>query len=467
MTLSFIQSSPFAQIASFPRRRESTNAAMDSRLRGNDGAHGQSLFTVKKARQPAYLLPKVISFLTIFLVTFGTFFASTNALAHKPSDSYLTMSVPKDGSDVTVRWDIALRDLDYVLQLDRDNDGALTWGEVRARGDDITKYATANLALSSKDKPCAMTTTAPMQLDKHSDGTYAVLSLSAACGAALADALQVKYSLLFDVDPSHRGLVQWLPPGSTATDGKTGEALSVILGTESATQNLPFQLPSQWQSFKQYVVEGVWHIWIGFDHILFLLSLLLPAVLVFSKNETVRPEHVEGSQIAMPQAQPERKHLLPAEFFWGAFKEVLKVVTAFTLAHSITLSLAALGYISLPSRLVESVIAASIIVAAISNIRGNLDTKRWVMAFGFGLIHGFGFASVLADLGLPQNALVTALIGFNVGVELGQLAIVAVFLPIAFWLRATKFYQVGVFKWGSVLIALLALYWFVQRAFDL
>ena len=402
----------------------------------------------KKARQPAYLLPKMLSFLIVFSVFFATFFASTSALAHKPSDSYLTMSVPKDGSDVTVRWDIALRDLDYVLQLDRDNDGALTWGEVRARGDDITKYATANLALSSKDKPCALTTSAPMQLDKHSDGTYAVLSLSAVCGAALSDALQVKYSLLFDVDPSHRGLVQWLPPGSASKDGKADEALSVILGTESATQNLPFQPPSQWQSFKQYVVEGVWHIWIGFDHILFLLSLLLPAVLIFKKINDI-------------------KQLQPASSFWGAFKEVLKVVTAFTLAHSITLSLAALGYISLPSRLVESVIAASIIVAAISNIRGNLDTKRWVMAFGFGLIHGFGFASVLADLGLPQNALVTALIGFNVGVELGQLAIVAVFLPLAFWLRATKFYQVGVFKWGSVLIALMALYWLVQRAFDL
>ena len=318
-----------------------------------------------------------------------------------------------------------------MLQLDRDNDGALTWGEVRSRGDDITKYATSNLALSSKDKPCALTTTAPMQLDKHSDGTYAVLSLSAACGAALSDALQVKYSLLFDVDPSHRGLVQWLPPGSSGKDGKAEEALSVILGTESATQNLPFQPPSQWQSFKQYVVEGVWHIWIGFDHILFLLSLLLPAVLIFKK---------------INEKSNENKQLQPADSFWGAFKEVLKVVTAFTLAHSITLTLAALGYISLPSRLVESVIAASIIVAAISNIRGNLDTKRWVMAFGFGLIHGFGFASVLADLGLPQNALVTALIGFNVGVELGQLAIVAVFLPLAFWLRATKFYQVGVFN---------------------
>jgi len=413
-------------------------------------------FDVQKAVQPAYLLPKVLSFLMVFSVFFGAFFASTNALAHKPSDSYLTMSVPKDGADVTVRWDIALRDLDYVLQLDRDNDGALTWGEVRARGDDITKYATTNLALSSKDKTCALTTTAPMQLDKHSDGIYAVLSLSAACGAALSDALQVKYSLLFDVDPSHRGLVQWLPPGSASTDGKAGEALSVILGTESATQNLPFQPPSKWQSFKQYVVEGAFHIWIGYDHILFLLSLLLPAVLIFRKNDTNVDRKLLGNS-----------QILPAQSFLSSFKEVLKVVTAFTLAHSITLSLAALGIISLPSRWVESVIAASIIVAALQNIRGVVDSKRWIMAFGFGLIHGFGFASVLADLGLPQNALVTALIGFNVGVELGQLAIVAVFLPLAFWLRATKFYQVGVFKWGSILIALMALYWLVERVFDL
>jgi HupE / UreJ protein len=453
MNLSFNQSSSSGKIASFPRRRESMLALVDSRLRGNDGTNGQSLFKTKKALQPAYSLPKVLSFLISFSVFLGAIFASTSAHAHKPSDSYLTMSVPKDGSDVAVRWDIALRDLDYVLQLDRDNDGALTWGEVRSRGDDITKYATANLALSSKDKACALTTTAPMQLDKHSDGTYAVLSLTAACSAALSDALQVKYSLLFDVDPSHRGLVQWLPPGK---DGKTGEALSVILGTETAMQKLPLQAPSAWETFQQYVVEGAFHIWIGYDHILFLLSLLLPAVLIFRRNDTNTSKKVFGNS-----------QILPAMSFWGALKEVLKVVTAFTLAHSITLSLAALGVVSLPSRWVESAIAASIIVAAIQNIRGVVDSKRWVMAFGFGLIHGFGFASVLADLGLPQNALITALVGFNVGIEGGQLAIVAVFMPVAFWLRSSKFYQVGVFKWGSVLIALLALYWFVQRAFDL
>jgi HupE / UreJ protein len=408
--------------------------------------------TLKKTLKPAYLLPIALSFLTLF--------AATSAQAHKPSDSYLTMSVPKDGSDVTVRWDIALRDLDYVLQLDRDNDGALTWGEVRARGDDITKYATSNLTLTNKDKACALTTAAPMQLDKHSDGTYAVLSLTATCGAAITEALLVKYSLLFDVDPSHRGLVQWLAPGEK-------EALSVILGTETATQKLPLQAPSAWETFQQYVVEGAFHIWIGYDHILFLLSLLLPAVLIFSKNKTVRPEPVEGSIQTTQQAQPKRTLIQPAPSFMAALKEVLKVVTAFTLAHSITLSLAALGVVSLPSRWIESAIAASIIVAAVQNIRGVVDSKRWVMAFGFGLIHGFGFASVLADLGLPQNALITALVGFNVGIEGGQLAIVAVFMPLAFWLRSTKFYQIQVFKWGSVLIALLALYWFVQRAFDL
>ena len=89
------------------------------------------------------------------------------------------------------------------------------------------------------------------------------------------------------------------------------------------------------------------------------------------------------------------------------------------------------------------------------------------MAFIFGLIHGFGFASVLADLGLPQGALVLALVGFNVGVELGQLAIVAVFLPVAFWLRASKFYRVGVLTFGSIVVAILASWWLAQRMFDL
>jgi hypothetical protein len=132
----------------------------------------------------------------------------------------------------------------------------------------------------------------------------------------------------------------------------------------------------------------------------------------------------------------------------------------------VTLSLAVLGFISLPSRFVESTIAASIIFAALNNLRGSIEKKRWVMAFVFGLIHGFGFASALADLGLPQGALALALVGFNLGVELGQMAIVSAFVPVAFWLRTTTFYRRWFMPIGSIVIALVALYWFAQRAFD-
>ncbi len=375
----------------------------------------------------------------------------TAAQAHKPSDSYLTLTATAPanatgGQAITARWDIALRDLDYVLQLDRDGNGELNWGETRQREADITQLATKALLISASEKACPWQVTAPMALDKHSDGTYAVLSLTAQCPIAVGapnapKAISATYSLFFDVDPSHRGLLQWLAPAAT---GNAPTAQALIFSTESASQSLSLEATGWWQTFRQYVIEGVWHIWIGYDHILFLLALLLPAVLIRRANQWE-----------------------PAPTLRGAAVETLKVVTAFTVAHSITLSLAALQVISLPSRWVESVIAASVVLAALNNLRGTVDKRRWVLAFIFGLIHGFGFASVLADLGLPQSALVLALVGFNVGVELGQLAIVAVFLPIAFWLRATRFYRVGVLTGGSIVVAILASWWMAQRMFDL
>ena len=146
---------------------------------------------------------------------------------------------------------------------------------------------------------------------------------------------------------------------------------------------------------------------------------------------------------------------------------MLWVVTAFTVAHSITLTLAALQIVELPSRLVESAIAASVVLAAANNLYPVVERRRWLVAFSFGLIHGFGFASVLTELGLPQEALVLSLLGFNLGVETGQLAIVAVFLPVAFVLRNTPLYRKGVFVAGSWLTLLVALIWLLERAFNL
>jgi hypothetical protein len=157
----------------------------------------------------------------------------------------------------------------------------------------------------------------------------------------------------------------------------------------------------------------------------------------------------------------------PASRFRDTFWDVFRVATSFTVAHSITLSLAALSVVQLPSRLVESTIAFSVVLAALNNVWPLVHGRRWLVAFGFGLIHGFGFASVLADLGLPRDALLLALVGFNVGVELGQLAIIALFLPLAYALRRTWFYRRLIFVGGSAAIALVAAVWLVERVLDL
>jgi len=360
-------------------------------------------------------------------------FALPTAWAHKPSDSYLTIVVK--AASITGHWDIALRDLDFALGLDADGNGEITWGEVRARHADIAAYASERLQLKADDKACTIEV-GEQQIDNHTDGAYSVLPLAFKCDTASAPTrLTLSYTLFADLDPQHRGLLNLVARGAVST---------AVLGPQASTQSFELGEISRWRQFTDYVNEGTWHIWIGFDHILFLLSLLLPSVLVWHAG-TRTWGAVQG--------------------FREAFVDVLKVVTAFTLAHSITLSLAALGVVELPSRLVESTIAASIVVAALNNVHPLVFGRLWMVAFGFGLVHGFGFASVLADLGLPRDALVLALVGFNVGVELGQIAIVLVFLPLAFALRHTRVYRNGLMIGGSVLIAALAGVWLAERAF--
>ena len=359
------------------------------------------------------------------------------AAAHKPSDSYLRLAVPVVGA-IEGQWDIALRDLDFAIGLDADGDGNITWGEVRLRHADIAAYALAHLKVASDDKPC-VAVAGEQLVDDHSDGAYTVLKFRLECPSAPRQ-LVVDYTLFADIDPQHRGLL------SLATRDGTRSA---VLSAQGGAATFALSAPARAEQFWSFVVEGAWHIWQGFDHILFLLSLLLPAVLLLSA----------GASWRAPRWRPVQR-------FKPALLDVVKIVTAFTLAHSITLSLATLGVVALPSALVESTIAVSVVLAALNNVLPVFHGRRWMVAFGFGLIHGFGFASVLADLGLPQDALLLALVAFNVGVELGQLAIVSVFLPLAYALRGTRFYRRVLLAGGSVLIALLAGVWFVERAFS-
>jgi hypothetical protein len=364
------------------------------------------------------------------LAILGVLCLHLSAWAHKASDSYLVVDV--QGAAVTAQWDIALRDIDFAIGLDSDGNGEITWGELRAQQAPLQAWALSRLELE-RNEPCTLSV-ASMQVDSHTDGAYAVLHLTGLCPGTTG-AVGLRYRLLFELDNLHRGLLRLTLDGATH---------STVLGPGSGLLRFSAGEVSKGQQFQQYLMEGIWHIWIGFDHILFLLSLLFPAVLVYTGNQW--------------QGTPR---------LGVAVREVLWVVTSFTAAHSVTLSLAALGLISLPSRLVESVIALSVVLAAANNVWPVVAHRRWVMAFCFGLIHGFGFASVLAELGLPTDALALSLVAFNVGVEIGQMVIVAVFLPFAFVLRNTRVYQRGVFIGGSVLTMLVAALWLAERALDI
>ena len=352
------------------------------------------------------------------------------ALAHKASDAYLT--IERDGTTLRGQWDIALRDLDNALGLDANGDGDITWGEVRQRHADIAGYALPRLRVSSGGEPCALTA-GTQQIDTHTDGTYAVLAFTGRCPQT-GPTLAIDYRLFEGLDPQHRGLLNFI---------ETGESHSVVFSADAPHRVVGGDAGGPLTQFATYLNEGIWHIWTGFDHILFLLSLLLPAVLV-----------------------RDRRAWRSGESFRHAFIDVAKVVTAFTLAHSITLSLAALSIVVLPSRLVESGIALSVVLAALNNLFPVVANGRWIAAFGFGLLHGFGFAGALQDLGLPTGSLALSLFGFNLGVEAGQLAIVVVFLPVAFALRSTWAYRRVMFAGGSVAIATIATVWLVERAFD-
>jgi hypothetical protein len=355
---------------------------------------------------------------------------SLPAFAHKPSDSYLSLSVAHD--QVEGQWDIALRDLADAIGLDRDGDGQLIWGEVRDAHGEISAYALSRLTLSTDTRTCR-TEVIEQLIDHHTDGAYSVLRFRAHCAESI-ERLAVDYRLLFDIDAQHKGLLRLTQGGQTST---------AILSQESHAREFSVAARSRWAESMQFIHEGIRHIWLGFDHILFLLALLLPAALI----------RAEGRWQAAGEF---------SSVCWNVFS----IVTAFTVAHSLTLSLAAVDIVRLPSRLVESTIAASVVLAGLGNLYPTMMSCRWLVAFGFGLIHGFGFAAVLTELGLPHGSLLLSLVSFNLGVEIGQFAIVAAFLPLAFLIRRSWSYPRLVLTGGSLAVVAIALVWFTDRAFD-
>jgi hypothetical protein len=218
-----------------------------------------------------------------------------------------------------------------------------------------------------------------------------------------------------------------------------GDQLTGVLSAGAPTWTEPEQA-SAWRSFARFVGEGVWHVLIGYDHIAFVLLLLLPSVL--------RP--VDGKwQGATRLSQVTR--------------DIVTIVTAFTIAHSTTLALAVTGTVHLPTQPIEVAIAASIAVAAGINLLPRLSQLRLPLAFGFGFVHGFGFANALGEIDAGGTTLLPLLAGFNIGVEIAQLTIVALVLPLIFVARGSSWYTRGVMPLGSCALGAAGVVWLLQR----
>jgi hypothetical protein len=350
------------------------------------------------------------------------------ASAHQASATFSRIETTGDPARLRYEVRIAARDLYEVLDLEAEREASAD--EIRRGQDAIMAYVTGRLAFDSGDADCRME---PVAVEPVEQGQrFARVELAVVCPSAIRT-IGLEYDLFFDLDRRHIGFV------------------SIGQGTFQLTRSDPRlewdvggDVPS---GLGDFVVSGIWHILDGLDHILFLMSLLLMAVVVKTGGR-------EGIAI-----RPVRQAIA----YTGG------IVTSFTVAHSFTLIGAALGWFELPSRLVESCIAASIVFVAVDNAIRLDPPRRAVVTFTFGLVHGLGFASMLRPL-LPPSEVVLPLLAFNVGVELGQIALVLVAMPILHvvvrGVGAARYRRL-VLPLGAVVLGGLGFIWLLERAFGI
>lgn len=362
---------------------------------------------------------------------------TTEAGAHNLGESYLYLQVYRD--QMTGRFEISFEDLNKGLGR-AGTPRAITPANLDQHIDFLQTYYREHVEFFVEGRPVPIRFTGHSVLDVN--GGFILLPFEFEELGRVPERLTVDYQVLFEEVPGHRGFLLVEHNWATGTFANEGQ-ISLIFAPGSTRQDFDIASGGRLQGFLAVIWLGTDHIWMGFDHVMFLVALLLPAVLV-RRDGRWR----EGAD------------------FVPALINVVKIVTAFTVAHSVTLSLASLDLVELPGRLVEVIIAASIAIAAADLVYPVFRGRIWLVVFGFGLFHGFGFAGALEEMGLLRENLGLSLFGFNLGVELGQLAIVIVLFPVLFALRRLTVYRQLALPAAAAVMIVISIGWVVERAFD-
>jgi len=366
----------------------------------------------------------------------GVLFASLSmwtgaVFAHQTGNSYLTLK-EADGSFM-VELDFIVRDLGNLLQVPgQPSDPPPAPEKLAALQVPITQVIQQSLSIAVDEQATPLEFMS-QSVVLHNDGLYVRQRFSAKALSADAKFVVVRYQFFTQNDKLGRAFFKL---------NLRDEEISSVFDQSNAIQRFALGEGKRWSTMGLFTKEGAKHIWEGLDHLLFLLTLLLPGLML------IRP--ADASSASGSNA---------------SWKFALKVITAFTLAHSITLACSVFGWLSLPDRFIESMIALSIMVSAALNLQNRFTFSHWKLAFVFGLIHGMGFANGLKELGLSSMYFLETLFAFNLGVELGQLsAVVLVAVPVVLLARREES-RLQVMRWGSGMVFLIALVWLVQRLF--
>lgn len=342
---------------------------------------------------------------------------AATAHAHMGSTKSVHAAVTEHGATLDIQVEAVDAALALGLGISTDAE------ELQAHAALVQGWLSGGLVVAGNSGPCTATADAPRLTVRDGKDNVAV-ALRYDCPQPMGT-LTLSDDTIFDDDPDHEVFV--------SVAGTTGHETHVLRASSRSVPLSPAVASAT--TARNFVVEGGIHLFTGYDHLLFLLSLILAAGLI-AKRDGLR----------------------------AAMRDVAWVVTAFTIGHSISLVASTLGWVSLPSRWVEAAIAASIVAVAGMNVmRPKASTARPWLAGAFGLIHGFGFSSVLAEVGLPTGQRLVALASFNIGIELAQLAFVAVVLVPLSLLARDKHYRLVVVQGGSLAIAAFGCVWLVER----
>ncbi len=346
-------------------------------------------------------------------------------------ENFITFDL--NSTQVQVLVDVESDNFEKLIKLDDNKNGIISWKELYNHQQKIIKIILSNITFKSDDKICQRRVDS-YKVYRRIHQSYIKLDLTLLCKKPKTS-LGVDYKLFFDIDKDQKAFVKIA----------NNKSKPVILSSRKTSTKLVLKKHSLMNAFINFLTEGIWHIWMGYDHILFLLMLLIPSVYTYKD-----------------------KSWFPRNSFKDVFIQILKVVTGFSVAHSITLGLSVSEIVVLDSRFVEVAIALSILFTAINNLKPIVTKHTWLMAFAFGLIHGFGFANVLHDLIIKNsNDFLAMLFGFNLGVEIGQMIIVLTLLPFLYILEKTTFYKKFILHGFSFLAAVIAILWAYERMYGL